>query len=430
MPQIVPGRPSASALSWFILVVFLFGASIPTLGTAFMLPWGPGFAVVLLWGASRLGGEIMKAMGAPDLLGNLLIGIILKNILPRGKHEGPSLRGLPATWASTITNVGLMLILLRAGLQMDIRALQDRRGRIALRLALLPGFAEALAVSGVARIVFKMPYFLALSLGFILAAVSPAVVVSSMSNLHSRGFGVAKGIPTLVMAAAMFDGIVAISGFSLFIGVAVDSGAPLWLLCIQGPTTILAGIFMGSIVGLAAAEISLWDTQYKRTFVILGLGCFCVSLAAYLQRNWTPLGARPISTGAGAVATLILSMLAKELWHKRGYPLAVNAVSTNITQLWVQLGQPLLFGVVGSSLDLQWIDATTIPRAFAIIFSGLAIRLMTAFLATSKTGFSCCERGLIAIAWGSKATIQAALCTIPLAMVNESFDKQVNRFCF
>ena len=85
-------------------------------------------------------------------------------------------------------------------------------GMVAVRLTCMPGICEALAVAGAASWIFGMPFALAVSAGFILAAVSPAVVVVGMFNLQQRGYGVAKGIPSLVVAAASFDDVVAISG--------------------------------------------------------------------------------------------------------------------------------------------------------------------------------------------------------------------------
>ena len=92
---------------------------------------------------------------------------------------------------------------------------------MAARLTALPGVSEALAVSLIVIPIFGMQYFLGLSLGFILGAVSPAVVVVGMFDLQKRGYGVSKGIPSLVVAAASFDDVLAITGFSLAIGLAV-----------------------------------------------------------------------------------------------------------------------------------------------------------------------------------------------------------------
>lgn len=94
----------------------------------------------------------------------------------------------------------------------------------ALRLAFLPGIAEALFDAGIATAVFGMPFTLALSLGFILKAVGPGLVVPAMFQLQKLGLGAAKGIPSTVVIAASFDDIIAITGFSIFINVAIATG--------------------------------------------------------------------------------------------------------------------------------------------------------------------------------------------------------------
>lgn len=94
----------------------------------------------------------------------------------------------------------------------------------ALRLAFLPGLMEAIFDAGIATVVFRMPFTLALSLGFILKAVGPGLVVPAMFQLQKQGLGAAKGIPSTVVIAASFDDIVAITGFSIFINVAIATG--------------------------------------------------------------------------------------------------------------------------------------------------------------------------------------------------------------
>lgn len=116
-----------------------------------------------------------------------------------------------------------------------------------MRLTCIPGCVEAVACGLAAILIFDMPPSLALSLGFILAAVSPAVVVAEMLKLQKLGFGVEKGIPSLVMAAASFDDIVAIAGFSVCIGIAIKSEKSSLI------HTILHGslsIFLGFAVGI------------------------------------------------------------------------------------------------------------------------------------------------------------------------------------
>lgn len=99
----------------------------------------------------------------------------------------------------------------RSGLELDLGALK-RAGGAAVRLTACPGVVEAMVVGGMAVAVWDMPIALGLTLGFVLAAVSPAVVVTGMFDLQKRGYGVKKGIPSLIVAAASFDDVLAITG--------------------------------------------------------------------------------------------------------------------------------------------------------------------------------------------------------------------------
>ena len=114
--------------------------------------------------------------------------------------------------------VGLCIIFMRGGLELDLE-LVKKAGAAALRLTVMPGVCEALMVAVFSMLIFGMHFMLGLSLGFILAAVSPAVVVGAMFDLKKKGYGVKQNIPTLVVAAASMDDVVAISGFATFVAI-------------------------------------------------------------------------------------------------------------------------------------------------------------------------------------------------------------------
>merc|ERR1719359_562935 len=192
----------------------------------------------------------MALIGAPRLLGMLCMGIALKNI-------GDPVRGLPDAWAGVIRTFGLTNILMRGGLEMDIGAVK-RLGLAVVRLTVLPGVSEAFTVACCSMAMFGMPFPLGLALGFILGAVSPAVVVGGMFDLQQRHYGVEKGVPSLVVAAASFDDVVAISGFSLCIGFAIGSG-DLASQLLHGPLEIILGVGTGFCGAYICALTALWD---------------------------------------------------------------------------------------------------------------------------------------------------------------------------
>ena len=119
-----------------------------------------------------------------------------------------------------------------------------------MRLTCIPGIVEAIISGLLAVLIFGMPFWLGLSLGFILAAVSPALVVVGMLKLQHKGYGVRKGIPSLIIAAASFDDIVAITGFSFFIGLAIQSDHSSMLYsALHGPVSIIIGVGIGVVGG-------------------------------------------------------------------------------------------------------------------------------------------------------------------------------------
>ena len=234
----------------------------------FMWAWGPGFAIVLTWLSSKVGGEAVKLIGLPVLTGNLLAGILLKNLTPNGDEPFKTIRGLPDEWASDLITCGLTIIFLRGGLEIDLE-LVKKAGLVAVRLTCLPGITEALTVACVSMAIFGMHFMLGLSLGFILAAVSPAVVVGAMFELKKKGYGVKQNIPVLVVAAASFDDVVAISGFAICISFAIPSAhsstTTTILHATHGPVTLLLGV-LGGMLGAAVTSITkVWDRPWKRT---------------------------------------------------------------------------------------------------------------------------------------------------------------------
>ena len=283
-----------------IIIVFIaFWALAFGLGFEFMLPPnGPAWATILIWAASFTLGKLFENMSIPALLGMLISGIVLKNL------PGELVDGLPDSWSAQFRALGLSLILMRSGLELDIPMVKIQ-GWVAARLTVCPGVCEAFTVSVMCMLIFHMPFPLALSCGFILAAVSPAVVVSGMFDLHKKGYGVAKGLPSLVVAAASFDDVVAISGFAMCIGVAIHSDENPVLSALHGPINLIGGCALGYIGGHVAGCTKLWNTQRKRLAIVLATGLFYMFAASSVHYN-----------GGGAMAGLITGIYASQCWQK------------------------------------------------------------------------------------------------------------------
>jgi len=400
-------------MSYAGIAILVYAGLLCSFEFEYFVPYDSGFALVLLWSGAMMGASAARFIGLPPLLGMLCAGILLKNL-------GDPVRGLVEDWAAAIRAFGLMNILMRGGLEMDVGAVR-RVGLAVIRLTAMPGITEAFAVAVMAVGLFHMPFFLALSMGFILAAVSPAVVVGGMFDLQSRGYGVAKGIPSLVVAAASFDDVVAISGFSMCIGLAISGGGNMVLEALHGPINIVAGTLVGGICAVILSMTRFWDSHYKRSVVLLLLGVIVTFSSKKLH-----------FAGAGALAALVMAAGASQLWARGfggGLSLgpdgqSAHDVEADLCRIWRVASEPLLFSVIGSALDFGAIKEATIPKAVALIIGGVVVRCLVAVFATYGAGLSMRDRIFIALAWMPKATVQAALGSVPLDLAKATLNRE------
>ena len=416
---------------------------------------GPGWAIFCVWLFASATGRALAWLGLPPLAGQLLGGALARN--------SRAFRGAALTHAykATIRAAGLGTIMTRSGLELDVGAIR-RAGRVAARLTVLPGVSEALAVGVVARWVFELPFVLALALGFILAAVSPAVVVVGMFDLHNRGYGVAKGIPSIVVAAASMDDVVAMLGFSVCIGLAGGAGN-IYQKALTGPAAVVAGALYGCAAGALLGATKLWDADWKLTAATLVLGLLPMFVAERLHAH-----------GGGAIGALLVGVVGSWAWRRRqpawlaagaereallheeadlgaalGTPdgdarvaadrlrevgKKLNAigrsdaddahkshlVEANIGLLWTWLAQPLLFGVIGTELNFHRMAPAVAGRALLVVGVGLLVRIPAAYVAVhfdDRLKFR--EKAFVALAWLPKATVQAALASVPAEVVDD-----------
>lgn len=394
-------------LSVTLIVSVVYALLYLSIGDAF-LPTGSAWSLYIIWVCSHFGAIVAGMCRLPPLLGMLLSGVLLKN-LPIDLVEG-----LPKSWSSGVRAIGLSIILMRSGLELDYEAIK-RIGWMAGRLTCMPGMSEAFVSGIVAHGLFNMPITLAFSLGFILAAVSPAVVVIGMFDLGKRGYGVSKGVPSLVVAAASFDDVVAITGYSIFIGLALTEG-PLYMSLLHGPIEILSGIFSGVIAGFIASATVLWTDRPKRSAIVLVMGLAMMFLGKHFHFQ-----------SAGAMAGLVMGIVTGVTWTK-GYPTSVSIganghfaheVESDLAQCWYWIAQPLLFGVIGAAVDFRIIETSSIPKCAVVILVGLVVRLPAAFAAVHGKDYTLLEKLFVAFSWMPKATVQAALASAPLDLIED-----------
>jgi NhaP-type Na+/H+ or K+/H+ antiporter len=348
-------------------------------------------AVLLLFAAATGGGWVASRCHMPPLVGMLAAGFLLRNL------PGELLQALPDRWSVALRLLALTVLLLRAGLGLDLEALRRLQG-VLLRLAFLPNLAEAMTVAVVSYVVLGLPPFWSLLLGFVISAVSLAVVVPGLLDLQLLRYGTAKGIPTLVLAAASFDNVLSITGFGICLSLVFggQSDISLAVSLLRAPLEIALGLGAGMAVGLACAGLRQAPVWLRFTLLLaLGLGV---------------IGAGWVSgmTGGGSLAAMTMGAVATRGWQHVPDPVAVA-----MGRLWT-FSQPLLFGLIGAAVVIAQIELAYIKGGLMILAVGLLARLAVSYVAVCGAGFNLRERLFIALAWLPKATVQAAVGALAL----------------
>ena len=298
----------------------------------------------------------------------------------------------------TLRLICLTVILLMAGLELDPAALKKLSGMV-VRATFIPCFVEALVVAVLSRYLLGFPWTVGFMLGFVLAAVSPAVIIPCLMSLSNRGYGVKKGIPTLVIAACSADDVVAISGFGIFLGITFNTGKPLWKLIFHGPIEVLIGVSFGLFWGILAQFIPDKDHKHVgffRWLILLGGGLIALFGAHMIHYD-----------GAGGLATIIMAFVAGMKWRKDGWH-DHNPVTKTFTRMWIIL-EPVIFALIGTEIQIHKINPETLGRSIAVLVVALVIRMIGTYGAVSGGNLTRKEKIFMAFAWMPKATVQAAL---------------------
>ena len=308
----------------------------------------------------------------------------------------------------TLRLICLTVILLMAGLELDPVALMNLSAMV-LRATFIPCFMEAIVVAILSNVLLGFPWTVGFMLGFVLAAVSPAVIIPCLMSLSSRGYGVKKGIPTLVIAACSADDVVAISGFGIFLGITFNTGKPLWTLILHGPIEILIGVGFGTFWGILAQWIPNKDhnhVAFFRWLILLGGGLVALFGAHLMHYD-----------GAGGLATIIMAFVAGMKWRKEGWG-DHNPVTNTFRRMWMIL-EPVIFALIGTEIQIHKINPRTLGLSIAVLVIALIIRMVGTYGAVSGGNLTRKEKIFMAFAWMPKATVQAALGPIFLDNVGK-----------
>ncbi|WP_034551502.1 cation:proton antiporter [Carnobacterium funditum] len=330
----------------------------------------------------------------PGLLGLILTGIIL------GPYSFNLLDPKLLTISADIRQIALIVILFRAGLTMNIRDLK-KNGRPAILLTFLPATFEIITVTILAPLLFGISTLEAAILGTVLGAVSPAVVVPRMIGLIESGYGKAKGIPQMILAGASVDDVFVIVLFTSFLSMFQGTGFAITSL-LSVPLSIIFGLLLG--IGLGYLLVKLFKYFHVRdtikVLLILSVCFLMVALEDKLE------GTFPLS---GLLGVMALGGILLKL-----YPLLAKRINNKFSKIWLG-AEIFLFVLVGSATDITALSEAGFAVVLLIIIS-LIFRMIAVFLSVAGTDLTLQEKIFTAGAYTPKATVQAAIGSIPLAM--------------
>ena len=339
-------------------------------------------------------GWICQKMKLPALLGMLITGIIL------GPYGLNLLDGSILGISAELRKIALIIILTRAGLGLDLSGLK-KIGRPAVLMCFVPASFELLGMILLAPKLMGLSVLESAVMGAVLAAVSPAVVVPRMVKLMDEGYGVKEGIPQLILAGASVDDVYVIVLFSTFVGMMQGEGASI-LKFVNVPVSIFGGIAIGLLLGVLLAyffkKVHIRDTS--KVLIILSISFLLVVIEDKL-------------TTAITFSSLIAVMFIGIGLQKKREAVA-ERLSVKYGKLWVA-AEVFLFVLVGATVNIEYLGKVG-SKAFVVIIGALIFRMFGVFVCLLGTGLKRKERLFAMVAYTPKATVQAAIGGIPLAL--------------
>lgn len=349
-------------------------------------------ALIFLVGMSL--GWIVTRLRLPSLLGMLLTGILL------GPYVLDLLDASILGISADLRQLALIIILTRAGLSLNLEDLK-KVGRPAVLLCFVPARFEIVGMVTIAPRLLGISVLDAAIMGAVVAAVSPAVIVPKMLRLMELGLGTRRSIPQMILAGASVDDVFVIVMFTAFTGLA-QGGTFSPATFVQIPVSIVTGIAVGLAVGVAfgAAYRRIHVRDSVKVVVLLSVSFLFVALENAVK------GIVPFS-GLLAVMSCGIAI------NRRRPELAVR-LSGKYNRLWVA-AEVLLFVLVGATVDIGYAAAAG-AAAVLVVLGALVFRMVGVFVCLLRTPLSAKERLFCMIAYTPKATVQAAIGSVPLTM--------------
>lgn len=339
-------------------------------------------------------GWICQKIKLPSLLGMLITGIVLGPYVLNLLDD--SILGISAE----LRKIALIIILTRAGLGLDLSGLK-KIGRPAVLMCFVPASFELIGMILLAPKLMGLTVLEAAIMGAVLAAVSPAVVVPRMVKLMDEGYGVNEGIPQLILAGASVDDVYVIVLFSTFVGMMQGEGASI-LKFVNIPISIFLGIAIGLLIGVLLAyffkKMHIRDTP--KVLIILSISFLLVVMEDKLS---TPI------TFSALIAIMFIGI---GLQKKR--ETVAKRLSVKYGKLWVA-AEVFLFVLVGATVNIGYLGKVGV-KALIVIIGALVFRMFGVFVCLLGTSLKRKERLFTMLAYTPKATVQAAIGGIPLAL--------------
>ena len=339
-------------------------------------------------------GWICQKIKLPSLLGMLITGIVLGPYVLNLLDD--SILGISAE----LRKIALIIILTRAGLGLDLSGLK-KIGRPAVLMCFVPASFELIGMILLAPKLMGLTVLEAAIMGAVLAAVSPAVVVPRMVKLMDEGYGVHEGIPQLILAGASVDDVYVIVLFSTFVGMMQGEGASI-LKFVNIPISIFLGIAIGLLIGVLLAyffkKMHIRDTS--KVLIILSISFLLVVMEDKLS---TPI------TFSALIAIMFIGI---GLQKKR--ETVAKRLSVKYGKLWVA-AEVFLFVLVGATVNIGYLGKVGV-KALIVIIGALVFRMFGVFVCLLGTSLKRKERLFTMLAYTPKATVQAAIGGIPLAL--------------
>lgn len=345
-------------------------------------------------------GAICQKIKLPRIIGMLVTGIV------SGPYVLDFLDPSILSISADLRKMALIIILLKAGLSLDLKDLK-KVGRPAVLMAFLPASFELAGYVLLAPVILGITRTEAAVMGAVLAAVSPAVVVPRMVQLMEQKYGTGKGIPQMILAGASCDDIYVIVLFTTFLGMAQGGTANIGDF-MNIPVSILLGIMLGSMFGYGI--YLFFETAYAnkhcvrnsmKVIIVLGFSFLLIAIEGWLE-------------GKVAVSGLLAVVSMACVLKRKSDAFVSRRLSEKFGKLWLA-AEVMLFVLVGAAVDIRYtMDAGA--AAIIMILAALVFRACGVLLSVAKTNLTWKERMFCVIAYLPKATVQAAIGSVPLAV--------------